>query len=69
MVYQMPCPDKAHVFAASSVEDEEQARREVESWASGNGFQVAESSQTFTTFRGGSRSREWILLERAAAKS
>lgn len=69
MVCQMPCPDRAHVFVASSVENEEQGRREVQSWANGNGYQVAASSHTFTTFRGGCRPREWTLLERGAAKS
>ena len=69
MVYQMPCPDKAHVFAASSVDDEEQARQEVQAWASGNGYRIASMGNTFTVFGGGSRTREWVLLERARAKS
>lgn len=65
MVYQMPCPDRAHVFVASSVENEEQARKEVRAWARGNGYKEA-SDRTFTTFQGGLRSREWTLLERGA---
>ena len=64
MVYQMPCPDRAHVFAASSVENEEQARGEVRAWADENGYRAEAAKRTFTTFRGGSQPREWTLLER-----
>ncbi len=67
MVYQMPCPDNAHLFAASSVENEEQARQELELWASGHGYRIAQEAETFTIFRGSNQPREWVLLERAAA--
>ena len=67
MVYQMPCPDQTHLFAASSVENEEQARQELELWASGHGYEIAQSAGTFTIFRGGNQPREWVLLEPAAS--
>ncbi len=69
MVYQMPCPDKAHVFAASSVENNEKARREVQAWASGHGYQRPQVENVFTVFRSGVQAREWVLLEREAKPS
>lgn len=66
MVLQMPCPNKARVFAASSVENEEQARQEVQRWASEQGYRPAPESRTFTIYRQDSEPREWVLLERTA---
>ncbi len=65
MVLQMPYADKARVFAASSVENEEQARQEVRRWASGHGYQPAKMDRTFTIYRRDSLPREWVLLERS----
>ena len=66
MVLQMPCPNQARVFVTSSVEDEEQARQEVQLWANGHGYQFAQSAPKFTIFRHDAQPREWVLLERAA---
>ncbi len=64
MVSQMPYADKARVFAASSVEDETQARQELENWARGHGYQLARAAGTFTIFGRDAQAREWVLLER-----
>jgi len=64
MVLQMPFFDKSHAFAASSAEDEKAAAREVQTWARGNGYQVEHARRTFTTYCGGVRCRQWVLLER-----
>ncbi len=66
MVLQMPFADKARVFAASSVENEEQARQEVRRWASDQGYRFASAGRTFTIYRQDAAPREWVLLERAA---
>ncbi len=64
MVFQMPCVGKARVFAASSVENREQARQEVGRWASGHGYQPPQSDRTFMIYRRDAEPREWVLLER-----
>ena len=64
MVLQMPCSDRARVFAASSVENKEQARQEVHHWASGQGYRPAQNDRTFTIYRRDAAPREWVLLER-----
>ena len=64
MVLQMPYANKARVFAASSVENEEYARQEVRLWASGNGYKRADRDRTFTIYRQDGMPREWVLLER-----
>ena len=69
MVYQMPYADQARVFAASSVENETQARQELELWASGHGYQIARAARTFTIFGRDAQPREWVLLERPAKPS
>jgi hypothetical protein len=69
MVLQMPYPDQARVFVASSDENAEQARQEVMLWASGHGYQVTPSGRTFLIFRPDAQPREWVLLERAATDS
>lgn len=69
MIYQMPCPDKAHVFAASSVENNEKARREVQVWASGHGYRRPQTENVFTVYRSGVSTREWVFLERDANPS
>ena len=66
MVLQMPCADKARMFAASSVENEEQARLEVRRWANGHGYQPAKTDLTFMIYRRDAQPREWVLLERGA---
>ena len=66
MVLQMPYLDKACVFVASSVENEEQARQEVQLWANGHGYKFAQTRRTFTIFRPNAQPREWVLLERTA---
>lgn len=60
----MPCPDKAYVFAASSVENEEQARQEVKVWAQDEGYGAPQARRVFTVFRPDASPREWALLER-----
>lgn len=65
MVLQMPYADKVRVFAASSVENEEQARQEVRRWARGHGYQPAQNGRTFTIYRHNTQPREWVLLERS----
>ncbi len=70
MVYQMPCPGKdgvlkASVFVASSYESQEQARRELENWAAGNGYLLAEAPRTFTVYGHEQQPRQWMLLERS----
>jgi len=64
MVLQMPYVNKARVFAASSVENQEQARQEVRRWASGHGYRPASIDRTFTIYRQDALPREWVLLER-----
>ncbi len=64
MVLQMPSADKARVFAASSAENEEQARQEVRRWASGHGYRPAATDRTFTIYGQDGLAREWVLLER-----
>ncbi len=64
MVLQMPYPERASVFVASSAESEEQARQEVKTWASGHGYHLTPAGRTFTIFRPDAAPREWILLER-----
>lgn len=64
MVLQMPYADKSRVFAASSDENEEQARQEVGRWASEHGYQPTETDRTFTIYRRDGLPREWVLLER-----
>lgn len=66
MVLQMPYINKARIFAASSVENEEQARQEVQRWAKGHGYKPAKADRTFTIYRRGALPREWVLLERGA---
>ena len=63
MVLQMPCSSKARLFAASSVENREQARQEVHHWASGQGYRPAQDDRTFTIYRRDAEPREWVLLE------
>ena len=67
MVLQMPYANKARVFAASSVENEEYARQEVRLWARGNGYRRANMDRTFTIYRQDGMPREWVLLERGTS--
>ena len=66
MVLQMPCSDKARVFAASSAVNKEQARQEVGRWAIGQGYRPAQADRTFTIYRRDAEPREWVLLEQGA---
>lgn len=69
MVYQMPCPGKAGVFVASSYESREQAQRELQGWAAGNGYRFAAAERTFTVYGHQQQPRLWVLLERSSEKS
>lgn len=64
MVYQMPCPGKEGIFAASSFPHPEQAHRELMGWAAGNGYRLAEIQRSFTVYGREQQPREWVLLER-----
>ena len=63
MVVQMPCPGKTQIFAASSVVNQEYARREVKLWADGHGYRLAQPDRPFTIYHEGQADREWTLLE------
>ena len=65
MVYQMPCPGSKGVFAASSEPNPEQARQDLQDWAAGNGYRVAEAARAFTVYGRDQQPRQWVLLERA----
>ncbi len=69
MVVQMPCPDKDHVFAASSVENAHTALQEVQAWAAGNGYRLTQPCHPYTVYHEDHSIREWVLLERAAAQT
>jgi len=69
MIVQLRCPDKAHVFAASSIENEEQARLEVLRWAIGHGYRLVQPSRPFIIYHDDRSVREWVLLERAVTDS
>jgi hypothetical protein len=69
MVYQMPCPGKdgvlkESVFVASSYQSQAQAQRELERWAAGNGYLLAEAPRTFTVYGHEQQPRQWMLLKR-----
>ena len=68
MVVQMPCPGKARVFAASSFDDEELARQELQSWASRNGYRLTQPGRPFTIYHADHSAREWTLLERQVTR-
>ena len=67
MVYQMPYSDKQHAFVGSTAAAEE-ARHELDDWASQQGFQPALMRRTFTTYHSG-EARDWVLMERMASVS
>ena len=69
MVVQMPCPDTTRVFAASSSDNEEQARQEVQTWADGNGYRLSQPGRPFTIYHANQPGREWALLERIKSSS
>ncbi len=63
MVYQMPYSDKQRAFVSSTAAAGEQARRELDDWATQQGFQPAPMRRTFTTYH--SRGVcEWVLMDR-----
>ena len=64
MVLQMPCPDEKFVFVASSLEDRQQAEKEIVVWASSHGYRLPKIDQLFTLYSEELRAREWRLLER-----
>ncbi len=68
MIYQMPCPGKARVFVASSAPGEEQARLELQRWASGSGYRYSQAERTFTVYGAEQQPRQWVLLERASSR-
>ena len=63
-----PVPGKARVFAASSFDDEEQARQELQTWATGHGYRLAQPSRPFTIYHADHSAREWMLLEREVTR-
>ena len=65
MVYQMPLPGKARLFAASSAQSEESARLELQQWAGCHGYKIADVDRTFTVYAAEQTPRKWLLLERA----
>ncbi len=69
MVFQMPYAGNSRVFAASSEQNQEEARRELHLWADGRGYRPAQNGRTFTTYRGDALPREWVLLEQSAGAS
>lgn len=62
----MPYPNRSRVFVASSVENEEKARQEMQLWANGHGYRFAQEAPKFTIYRQDAQPREWVLLERAS---
>lgn len=66
MVYQMPCPGKESIFIASSFPKPEQALRDLQGWAAGNGYRLAAIERSFTVYGQNQQPREWVLLERVA---
>lgn len=65
MVYQMPCPGSKGVFVASSEPNAEQAHRELQGWAAGNGYRLAAAARAFTVYGRDQQPRQWVLLERS----
>lgn len=66
MVYRMPCPGKG-IFVASSYPNSDQADRELQGWAAGNGYRFAAAPRLFTVYGHEQQPRQWVLLERAEA--
>jgi len=67
MVYQMPCPGKEKMFIASSFPQPEQALRDLQGWAAGNGYRLGANERSFTVYSRDRQPHEWMLLERGAA--
>jgi len=70
MVYQMPCPGKdgvlkEGVFVASSYESQDQAERELQGWAAGNGYRFAGAERTFIVYGREQQPRHWVLMQRS----
>ena len=66
MVYQMPCPGKNSTFIASSFPQPEQALRDLQNWAAGNGCRLAAIERSFTVYGLNQQPRHWVLLEQSA---
>jgi|GEM_PF-1114010 len=66
MVYQMPCPGKGKMFIASSFPQPEQALRDLQGWAAGNGYRLAAIERSFSVYGCDQQPRHWVLLERSA---
>ena len=64
MVYRMPCPGKESMFIASSFSQPEQALKDLQGWAAGNGYRLAAVERSFTVYGLNQQPREWVLLER-----
>lgn len=69
MVYQMPGPGSKGVFVASSEPNPDQARQELQGWAAGNGYRMAEAARAFTVYGRDQQPRQWVLLERAGVSA
>ena len=69
MVYQMPCPGSKGVFAASSEPNPEQARQDLQDWAAGNGYRIADAARAFTVYGRDQQPRQWVLLEQAGVSA
>lgn len=65
MVYQMPGPGSQGVFAASSDANPDQARQELQDWAAGNGYRIADAARAITVYGRDQQPRQWVLLEQA----
>ena len=63
MVYQMPCPGSKDVFVASSYINPEQAHQDLQRWAAGNGYRLAEAARAFTVYGHDQQPRQWLLME------
>ncbi len=69
MVYQMPCPGSKGVFVASSEPNPDHARQELQGWAAGNGYRLAEAARAFTVYGRDQQPRQWVLLEQGQPES
>lgn len=65
----MPYISNARMFAASSEQNQEEARRELHLWADGRGYRPAQDGRRFTIYHGDALPREWVLLEQRTGAS
>ena len=65
MVYQMPCPGSKGIFVASSEPNPDRAQQELQGWAAGNGYRLADAARAITIYGRDQQRRQWVLLEQA----